>query len=151
MDFDYRFFMDDRGGFVGPQPTKEELNLIAEKGCSSVVNLAEYNSDIAIPEEGGIVVSLGMSYFHTPVPFNRPKPDHFKKFFKLMQILQKEKVLVHCNYGFCSSAFVHKYLTLLSPHRPVTKPPILETFTEKSFEKEDWQSILNLTPKDVGL
>ena len=61
------------------QPTVEQFKQIAEQGYSSVVNLAMHDSENAVPEEGSIVSSLGMSYFHIPVPFDNPTVDHVKK------------------------------------------------------------------------
>ena len=43
---------------TGGQPTIRQLAEIAEANYSAIVNLAMYDSDNAIPEEGDIVSSL---------------------------------------------------------------------------------------------
>src|SRR5690606_20753393 len=77
------------------QPSREQFNDIARQGYSSVINLAMPDSDNAIPDEGSIVSSLGMDYFHIPVPFDKPTAAHVKKFIRIMAALDEEKVFVH--------------------------------------------------------
>lgn len=89
------------------QPTREQFADIARQGYSSVINLAMHDSDNAIPEEGNIVASLGLSYFHIPVPFDQPTAEHVKKFIRLMKVLEGEKIFVHCALNARVSAFVY--------------------------------------------
>ena len=139
----------ERVGTAG-QPTVEQFGQIAEQGYSSVVNLAMHDSDNAIPEEGSIVVSLGMSYFHIPVPFDRPTAEHLKKFILLMDMLEGEKVFVHCAFNMRVSAFMYKYLTLSKSRSEAELiSPILKEWVP-SMEKA-WQFIIDLTAEDIGL
>lgn len=132
------------------QPTKEQFTKISGQGYSSVINLAMHNSDNAIPEEGNIVASLGMSYFHIPVPFDQPAAEHLKKFFRLMTALEGEKVFVHCALNLRVSVFVYKYFTVC---KGVAEghgmSPILKKWLPTMDEK--WKSILNMSAEDVGL
>ena len=97
---------------TGGQPTISQLAEIAEANYSAIVNLAMYDSDNAIPEEGDIVSSLGMKYIHIPVPFEAPTSNHLKEFFNVMDSFEEKKVFVHCAVNARVSAFMHQYLTL---------------------------------------
>ena len=97
---------------TGGQPSVSQLYDIAQNGYGVVINLATHNSENAIENEGSIVASLGMTYFHIPVPFEAPTPEHLRKFFGFMNGLSEEKVFVHCAVNARVSAFVFKYLTM---------------------------------------
>ena len=58
------------------QPSKEQLADIARMGYEAVVNLAMHDSEGAIPDEGGIVAALGMSYCHIPASFEGRNETH---------------------------------------------------------------------------
>ncbi len=132
------------------QPTREQFANIAAQGYSSVINLAMHDSDNAIPEEGNIVASLGMSYFHIPVPFDQPTAEHVKKFIRLMKVLEGEKVFVHCALNARVSAFVYKYLTLVRGlPKELSTSPILQKWRPTMDEK--WQAILSLKAEDISL
>ena len=132
------------------QPTREQFQQIAEQGYSSVVNLAMHDSDNAIPEEGNIVTSFGMSYFHIPVPFDKPMAEHLKKFIFLMNTLRGEKVFVHCAVNARVSAFMYKYLTLA---KGLDEESATTSILKRWLPQMDstWQSIMGLSADDVEL
>jgi len=132
------------------QPTREQLEQIASGGYTAVVNLAMHDSDNAIPEEGNIVASLGMSYFHLPVPFEKPEATHLARFIRLMVALDGEKVFVHCAINARVSAFMYKYLTLAKGHDGENcKSPLLHLWLPQMDDA--WRRILDLTAGDIGL
>jgi protein tyrosine phosphatase (PTP) superfamily phosphohydrolase (DUF442 family) len=132
------------------QPTAEQLNQVAEQGYSAVVNLAMHDSDNAIPEEGNIVSSLGMSYFHIPVPFDNPTAGHLKKFIGIMDVLDGEKVFVHCAVNARVSAFMYKYLTFRkSRTEESATSPLLKQWLPQMDGA--WKSIMSLSAEDVEL
>lgn len=94
------------------QPTDSQFEAIAAAGYTAVVNLAMPDSDNALANEGSIVTSLGMSYFHIPVPFDHPTLRHLRQFSGVMDALQDEQVFVHCAVNARVSAFTFQYLTL---------------------------------------
>ena len=61
----------------------------------------------AINAEGAIVTSLGLPYFHIPVPFDSPQKWHLAIFMKLMAALEGERVWVHCAKNYRVSAFMY--------------------------------------------
>lgn len=130
------------------QPTVEQFRQIAELGYSFVINLAMHDSDNAIAEEGNIVSSLGMSYFHMPVPFDKPSVEHVKTFIRIMDALDGEKVFVHCAVNARVSAFMYKYLTLRkSLGEAESTSPVLEQWLPHMDDA--WKSIINLRSQDV--
>ncbi len=132
------------------QPTREQFRQIAGQGYASVVNLAMHNSDNAIPDEGSIVAALGMSYFHIPVPFDQPTAEHVKKFFRVLDALEGEKVLVHCALNARVSAFMYKYLTLCKGKTAESATSPILTMWLPTMDAA-WTSIMTLSATDVGV
>lgn len=91
------------------QPDIDEFRFIAAAGFGAVINLAMPDSKNAIPHEGSIVTSLGMTYHHIPVPFDAPKPIHLRQFFGIMESLDDTNVWVHCVVNYRVSAFLYLY------------------------------------------
>lgn len=130
------------------QPTPDQFKLIAEQGYRSVVNLAMPDSDNAVSDEGGIVSSLGMCYFHIPVPFGKPTAEHLSKFIRVMEALEGEKVFVHCAVNARVSAFMFKYLTLYkaTSEQDATSPLLAAWLPEMDSK---WRAILDLSLEDI--
>jgi len=132
------------------QPTREQIAEIAGRGYTAVLNLAMHNSENAIPEEGSIVASLGMSYCHIPVPFEKPTTAHLKRFFGVMEVLDGEKVWVHCAINARVSAFMHQYLTLkkgLGSEEATS--PLLAQWRPRMDDA--WRAIMDLELREVEL
>ena len=130
------------------QPTADQFSDIAKAGYSTVVNLAMHDSDNAIPEEGHIVASLGMTYIHMPVPFEAPTVDHVRKFFGIMDALGNENVFVHCAVNARVSAFMHQYLTLRKgvSSAQATSPLLQQWLPEMD---DNWKLIIGLESADL--
>ena len=133
---------------TGGQPTISQLAEIAEANYSAIVNLAMYDSDNAIPEEGDIVSSLGMKYIHIPVPFEAPTSNHLKEFFNVMDSFEEKKVFVHCAVNARVSAFMHQYLTLkkgVSSEKATS--PLLYQWLPKM--DSNWKFIMDLEIDEI--
>jgi len=141
--------LTDRVGTSG-QPTKEQFSDLSQQGYSTVINLAMPDSDHAIPEEGNIVTGLGMSYFHIPVPFDKPTADHLKLFIELMKSLEGKKVWVHCVVNMRVSAFMYQYLRHEKGYSENdAQSPILKNWLP---EMDDvWSSLIKLNKEDIGI
>ncbi|MEW5756483.1 MAG: protein tyrosine phosphatase family protein [Pseudomonadota bacterium] len=125
------------------QPSRGQFAEIATQEYSVVVNLAMPDSDHAIAEEGSIVTSLGMSYVHIPVPFDRPTVNHLRQFFGVMKAFDGKKVWVHCVMNWRVSAFMYHYLRIEKglPDADCISPILREW--EPRME-EVWRSFLGL-------
>lgn len=131
------------------QPGADQFRDIADHGYVAVINLAMPDADNALADEGSIVTGLGMSYFHIPVPFDNPTLEHLKKFIGVMDILEGEKVFVHCALNMRVSVFLYQYLTIkkgLSTDESTS--PLLAAW--QSSMPEVWRQIMLLNDNDLG-
>lgn len=94
------------------QPSAVQFQAIRASGFQVVINLALPTSDHAIPEEGSLVTTLGMAYYHIPVSFDCPQSADFDAFRRLMRGLGGMKVWVHCAANFRVASFVFLYRVL---------------------------------------
>ena len=65
---------------TGGQPNEDQLKSAANEGFTTVVNLATLDPDYSLPDEAGLVRSLGMAYHHIPVDWEAPKESDFEAF-----------------------------------------------------------------------
>ena len=131
------------------QPKAEDFAPLAFEGYAVVVNLAMPDSDDAIAHEGQLVSAQGMSYIHLPVPFEAPTAAHLSQFCRLMEALEGQKILVHCQVNARVSAFMFKYLTLL---KGVAPPQATTPLLTKWMPQMDdvWRDFLALTLEDIA-
>lgn len=94
------------------QPTVEQFAEIAAQGIQFVINLGLANADYSLPDERGIVESLGMGYEHIPVQWQNPTVENFQDFLASMRRNQTQKRLVHCAKNMRVSCFMALYHVL---------------------------------------
>ena len=94
---------------LGGQPNEEQLKAVAQEGFRIVLNLATINPRYSLPNEGGLVRSLGMAYYHIPVEWGNPTEDDFVAFENVFKQLSKEKMFIHCASNFRATAFYSLY------------------------------------------
>ena len=92
------------------QPMASQFKLIAEYGYGSIINLAMDNAHNAVANESKPLESLGISYYHIPVPFDSPTTLHFQQFVTTLSTLEGQKVWIHCAMNYRVSAFMYLYL-----------------------------------------
>jgi len=100
------------------QPSAAQFPLIHGAGFEAVINLALATSDNALPNEGGIVSGLGMTYVHIPVNFQTPGDGDFQTFCGIMKTLTGHQTFVHCAANMRVSAFVFLYRVLYDGIEP---------------------------------
>lgn len=89
------------------QPTREELERLAQEGFRTVVNLrteGEQNQPLSPEAEGEAARKAGLDYLHIPVASTDPRPEQVDQFREKLDELPKP-VLVHCASGKRSGAF----------------------------------------------
>lgn len=91
---------------TGGQPTEEQLAAITNAGCTTVVNLGLHDADYALPDERGLVESLGMEYVHIPVLWDRPTKADLAQFCEIMAGYEDRDIFVHCAANKRVSVFV---------------------------------------------
>src|SRR5450755_621374 len=87
--------VDERLATAG-QPTLAQVREVAAAGFSAVVNLGILDPKYCLPDEAGLVASLGMEYRHHPVLFDAPAVEDFRAFVATMDQLKDERVFAHC-------------------------------------------------------
>jgi len=107
----YNFIrVDDQVATAG-QPTAEQLADVRDEGYQVVVNLAPVDERTEAIDEATVVPELGMTYHHLPVPWDDPRPEHFRQFTEIMDGIGTDKVLVHCMANYRVTAFYSLYAT----------------------------------------
>lgn len=105
--YNYRFVHDQLS--TGGQPSAEQIKSAAVEGFKVVINLATFNPQYSLPDEAGLVHSLGMTYYHIPVEWGDPKENDFQMFEKILAQVSGERTLLHCAANFRVTAFYSLY------------------------------------------
>ena len=97
--------IDDRLATSG-MPLPDDFAAMRQAGFDVVINLALPTSDNALPNEGELVSTQGMTYVHIPVKFDAPQPADFERFTRVLDACAGQRVFVHCAANMRVSAFV---------------------------------------------
>jgi protein tyrosine phosphatase (PTP) superfamily phosphohydrolase (DUF442 family) len=100
--------IDDRIGTAG-QPTEEQVGAVAAAGYAAVINLGLLDPKYCLPDEAGLVASLGLRYRHIPVVWTAPAVADFEAFVAAMDALVTERIFVHCAANYRVSSFMALY------------------------------------------
>jgi len=103
---------------TGGMPKTEHLTDAAQRGVRLVINLAPHTVPDALPDEPGLVNSLGMQYINIPVVWTTPTQDGLDRFMDVMDKHRDKKILVHCQANFRATAFVAMYRILRQGWEP---------------------------------
>lgn len=91
------------------QPLEEELAAVAAAGFDVVIDLALLDAEYSLPDEPGLVRSLGMDFEHVPVIWERPTLDNLQNFFAAMQRHAGRNIFLHCAANMRASVFLALY------------------------------------------
>jgi uncharacterized protein (TIGR01244 family) len=91
------------------QPTEDQLREAAREGFQTVINLATLDDRGTLPDEAGLVRSLGLAYYHIPVVWTNPTQDDFAAFEQAMAESEGCRTLIHCAANFRVTAFYSLY------------------------------------------
>jgi protein tyrosine phosphatase (PTP) superfamily phosphohydrolase (DUF442 family) len=94
------------------QPTEAQFEVIGVQGIQVIINLGLTDADYALPDERGLVQSLGMFYEHIPVQWQNPTVENFQYFLACMHRYQNQHRLVHCAKNMRVSCFIALYHVL---------------------------------------
>lgn len=121
------------------QPSREQLQLLAEDGYERIVYIAFSNSRDAVAEEDAIVKELGMDYVHIPVIWDEPTAADFHAFAAVMQRDPDQKSLLHCQVNFRASAFSFLYRVL---HEDVSVEEAKADMNSVWQPNETWRDLI---------
>lgn len=105
----FNFIQVNDAVITGGQPTTEQLQAVAAEGYATVINLFPFNPARSLPDEAGLVRSLGMAYDHIPVDWENPTDADFAAFERILQQRSGERMLIHCAANFRVTAFYSLY------------------------------------------
>lgn len=91
------------------QPLEDEFRAIAQAGFQVVINLALLDADYSLPDEPGLVRSLGMTFIHIPVSWEAPTQDKLLAFFDVMARHADQRIFLHCAANMRASVFLALY------------------------------------------
>jgi len=128
------------------QPSESEFQAIAQSGFEVIINLALHDDPrYSLPDEAGLVKSLGMEYVHIPVQFGAPTEEDLLAFFSAMEKYQGRKLFIHCAANKRVTAFFGLYRAMqlnwdvgkaFELMRDVWEPdPVWSTFIAHMLEK----------------
>jgi protein tyrosine phosphatase (PTP) superfamily phosphohydrolase (DUF442 family) len=115
----YNYRMVDELLSTSGQPTEPQLRAVAAAGFKVVINLALHNDPrYSLPDEAGVVDSLGLTYVHIPVQFDTPKEEDLLAFFEAMDAHRRKKMLVHCAANKRVTAFLGLHRVIKHAWKP---------------------------------
>lgn len=106
----YNYRAVDESLCTSGQPTTAQLATIAAAGFATIINLALHDDPrYSLPDEPGVVKSLGLAYVHIPVQFAAPAESDLFAFFAAMAEHSGERLWLHCAANIRVSAFLGLY------------------------------------------
>ena len=116
--------VDDRLGTSG-QPLASQFAAIHEAGYQTLINLATPDSKGAVPNEGEIVTSFGMTYVHIPVVWTSPRVADWEQFAGLLNASDR-RIHAHCVVNMRVSAFTFLYRVVHQNIDPAEAKSLME-------------------------
>ncbi len=93
-------------------PTVEQMKSVADAGVKIVINLAPFDPEKDLANEGALVESLGMKYINIPVDWEAPTQQNLETFMNAMDEDGNKKVFVHCRANYRATGFITLYRIL---------------------------------------
>ncbi len=127
--------------FSSAQPSAEQLKLIKEYGCSTVINLALTNAPNHIENEDRICLDLGLNYIHIPIDWETPSAEQCLLVLDLIDhLVQNEIVWIHCSKNDRSSCLMYVYRQFYMNMDMPTSQDLLHEIWEPN---ETWTGLIH--------
>lgn len=127
--------------FSSAQPSIEQLKLIKEYGCSTVINLALSNAPNHIENEDRICLDLGLNYIHIPIDWETPSAEQCLLVLDLINhLVQNEIVWIHCTKNDRSSCLMYVYRQFYMNMDMPTSQDLLHEIWEPN---ETWTGLIH--------
>lgn len=127
--------------FSSAQPSVEQLKLIKEYGCSTVINLALTNAPNHIENEDRICLDLGLNYIHIPIDWETPSAEQCLLVLDLIDhLVQNEIIWVHCSKNDRSSCLMYVYRQFYMNMDMPTSQDLLHEIWEPN---ETWTGLIH--------
>ncbi|WP_267530625.1 protein tyrosine phosphatase family protein [Acinetobacter oleivorans] len=127
--------------FSSAQPSAEQLKLIKEYGCSTVINLALSNAPNHIESEDRICLDLGLNYIHIPIDWETPSAEQCLLVLDLIDhLVQNEIVWIHCSKNDRPSCLMYVYRQFYMNMDMPTSQDLLHEIWEPN---ETWTGLIH--------
>lgn len=127
--------------FSSAQPSTEQLKLIKEYGCSTVINLALSNAPNHIENEDRICLDLGLNYIHIPIDWETPSAEQCLLVLDLIDhLVQNEIIWIHCSKNDRSSCLMYVYRQFYMNMDMPTSQDLLHEIWEPN---ETWTGLIH--------
>lgn len=127
--------------FSSAQHSIEQLKLIKEYGCSTVINLALSNAPNHIENEDRICLDLGLNYIHIPIDWETPSAEQCLLVLDLIDhLVQNEIVWIHCTKNDRSSCLMYVYRQFYMNMDMPTSQDLLHEIWEPN---ETWTGLIH--------
>lgn len=137
----FNFLAIDSTLSTSGQPTQDQLSELANEGYEVIINLGLHNDPrYSLPDETGLVTSLGMTYIHIPVEFDAPTEYDLESFFDVMESNKNKKVHVHCAANMRVTAFLGLYFFI---KQKKSKADSFEPMNSVWEPDEAWSSFIS--------
>jgi len=97
---------------ISGQPGLGELELVADAGFQTIINLGVDDASYSLTEEASYLKQLDIIYIAIPVKFKKPQSREYLRFLNSMNLQQEKMVLVHCENNQRASVFSVLYLIM---------------------------------------
>jgi uncharacterized protein (TIGR01244 family) len=105
----YNFIQIDDLVATAGQPSEEQFRQARDAGYDVVINLAPDGLETSLPDESGMLASLGIDYHHIPVAWAEPRLDQLEAFEAAMDAAAGKRMLIHCQANYRVTAFYSLY------------------------------------------
>ena len=99
-------------------PTDGQVDELAKDGVNLVINLAPFDPQQDLHDEGDRVHAAGMDYLNIPVEWHAPTRANLDAFMQAMESNRDRKVLVHCRANYRATGFIALYRVLKLGWKP---------------------------------
>jgi len=140
------FLRIDDGLATSGMPQPEDFAALRQAGFDVVINLALPTSDNALPNEGELVSTQGMTYVHIPVKFDAPQPADFERFTRVLDACAGQRVFVHCAANMRVSAFVFLHRLSHGTGRGTAEKDLTKIWRPDGV----WRGFVNARLKELG-
>jgi protein tyrosine phosphatase (PTP) superfamily phosphohydrolase (DUF442 family) len=140
------FLRIDDGLATSGMPQPDDFAALRQAGFDVVINLALPTSDNALPNEGELVSTQGMTYVHIPVKFDSPQSADFERFTRVMDACVGQRVFVPCAANKRVSAFVFLHRLGHGADRATAERDLTKIWQPDGV----WQEFVSAGLKELG-
>lgn len=95
------------------QLSVNDISNLATLDIEAVINLSLPNSTNALCDEFELVTAQNLTYINIPVEWEKPNPEQFFEFARILQDFSGGRIWVHCAKNMRASVFIYLFRKLI--------------------------------------